>query len=82
VKPRSATTARLPDFVEPMKAKLVSSMPSGGDWIYEMQSASLSKVDLTARPYVRALNKRDLLTLVAAVNHEPGKGSWRFASAV
>jgi hypothetical protein len=50
-----------------MKAKLVGSMPSGGDWIYEMQSPSLSKVDLTARPYVRALNKRDLLTLVAAV---------------
>jgi hypothetical protein len=57
-------------------------MPSRGDWIYEMQSPSLSKVDLTARPYVRALNKRDLLTLVASVDHEPGKGSWRFASAV
>jgi bifunctional non-homologous end joining protein LigD len=25
----------LPDFVEPMKAKLVNSMPSSGDWIYE-----------------------------------------------
>ena len=81
MKPRSATTARLPDFVEPMKAKLVSSMPSGGDWIYEMQSGSLSKVDLTAR-LTSAPSTRDLLTLVAAVNHEPGKGSWRFASAV
>jgi bifunctional non-homologous end joining protein LigD len=36
VKSRSATAARLPDFVEPMKAKLVGSMPSG-DWIYEIK---------------------------------------------
>jgi hypothetical protein len=36
VKPRSATAARLPDFVEPMKAKLVSSMPTGG-WIYKIK---------------------------------------------
>jgi hypothetical protein len=25
--------------------------------------------------------KRDLWTFVAAVNHEPGKGWWQFASA-
>jgi hypothetical protein len=31
--PRSAT-ARLPDFIEPMKAQLVDSMPAG-DWIYD-----------------------------------------------
>jgi hypothetical protein len=37
VKPRSTTTARLPDFVEPMKAKLVASMRSGGEWIYEVK---------------------------------------------
>jgi ATP-dependent DNA ligase len=36
VKSRSATSARLPDFVEPMKAKLVDSMPTG-DWIYEIK---------------------------------------------
>jgi ATP-dependent DNA ligase len=36
VKSRSATPARLPDFVEPMKAKLVDSMPKG-DWIYEIK---------------------------------------------
>ena len=36
VKPRSATAARLPDLVEPMKAKLVSSMPTGG-WIYKIK---------------------------------------------
>jgi bifunctional non-homologous end joining protein LigD len=36
VKTRSSTPERLPDFVEPMKAKLVDSMPSG-DWIYEIK---------------------------------------------
>jgi bifunctional non-homologous end joining protein LigD len=36
VKPRSATSRRLPDFVEPMKAKLVSSMPNGA-WIFEVK---------------------------------------------
>jgi bifunctional non-homologous end joining protein LigD len=36
MKSRSSTSARLPDFVEPMKAKLVDSMPSG-DWIYEIK---------------------------------------------
>jgi ATP-dependent DNA ligase len=37
VKPRPANPAHLPDFVEPMKAKLVGAMPSGGDWIYEIK---------------------------------------------
>jgi ATP-dependent DNA ligase len=37
VKPRSATLARLPDFVEAMKAKLIESMPSGGAWIFEVK---------------------------------------------
>jgi bifunctional non-homologous end joining protein LigD len=37
VKSKPAASARLPDFVEPMKAKLVSSKPSGGDWIYEIK---------------------------------------------
>jgi ATP-dependent DNA ligase len=32
----SVASARLPDFVEPMKAKLVASMPAG-DWIYEIK---------------------------------------------
>jgi bifunctional non-homologous end joining protein LigD len=36
VKPHPATPALLPDFVEPMKAKLVGSMPSG-NWIYEIK---------------------------------------------
>jgi ATP-dependent DNA ligase len=29
--------SRLPDFVEPMKAKLVASMPSGGGCVYEIK---------------------------------------------
>src|ERR1700731_1715643 len=36
MKSRPATSARLPDFIEPMKAKLVDSMPLG-DWIYEIK---------------------------------------------
>ena len=32
----SATPARVPNFVEPMKAKLVDSMPTG-DWVYEIK---------------------------------------------
>jgi hypothetical protein len=32
----SATPAHLPEFIEPMKAKLVGSMPTG-DWIYEIK---------------------------------------------
>jgi ATP-dependent DNA ligase len=35
-KPRPVTP-RLPDFVEPMKAKLVGFMPPGGSWIYEIK---------------------------------------------
>jgi hypothetical protein len=37
VKSKPAASARLPDFVDPMKAKLVGLMPSGGDWIYEIK---------------------------------------------
>jgi ATP-dependent DNA ligase len=36
LKSKPATSSRLPDFVEPMKAKLVDSMPAG-DWIYEIK---------------------------------------------
>jgi hypothetical protein len=32
----NAAATRLPDFVEPMQAKLVDSMPPG-DWIYEIK---------------------------------------------
>src|SRR5260370_20842652 len=34
--PHSAASVRLPDFVEPMQAKLVDSMRPG-DWIYEIK---------------------------------------------
>jgi bifunctional non-homologous end joining protein LigD len=37
LKVRAAIPARLPDFVDPMKAKLVEAMPNGGDWIYEIK---------------------------------------------
>ena len=36
MKLHSVASARLPDFVEAMKAKLVASMPAG-DWIYEIK---------------------------------------------
>jgi bifunctional non-homologous end joining protein LigD len=36
VKANSAASAPLPDFVEPMQAKLVDSMRPG-DWIYEIK---------------------------------------------
>ena len=36
MKVNSGITAHLPDFIEPMKAKLVDSMRSG-DWIYEIK---------------------------------------------
>jgi hypothetical protein len=36
VKSGSDTSVRPPEFIEPMKAKLVDSMPSG-DWIYEIK---------------------------------------------
>ena len=36
VKPRTATPAALPDFVEPMQAKIVASMPAD-KWIYEVK---------------------------------------------
>jgi len=36
MKSHSTASARLPDFVEPMKAKLVASTPAG-DWIYEIK---------------------------------------------
>jgi len=48
----SATPARLPDFVELMKAKLVGSMPAG-NWIYEIKFdgyRALTLRALKARP--------------------------------
>ena len=36
MKSRSAASARLPDFVEPIKAKVVDSIRTG-DWIYKIK---------------------------------------------
>ena len=61
MKPRSATAARLPDFVEPMKAKLGSSMPTGG-WIYEIKFDGYRALALRGGNDTRVLsrNQKDL----------------------
>jgi bifunctional non-homologous end joining protein LigD len=62
VKSPTATSRRLPDFVEPMKAKLVSSMPSGGDWIYEIKFDGYRASALRGGSETRILsrNQKDL----------------------
>jgi len=62
VKARSANPARLLDFVEPMKAKLVESMPSGGDWIYEIKFDGYRALALRGGNEMRILsrNEKDL----------------------
>jgi bifunctional non-homologous end joining protein LigD len=61
MKSRSSTSARLPDFVEPMKAKLVDSMPSG-DWIYEIKFDGYRALALRGGSEARVLsrNEKDL----------------------
>jgi bifunctional non-homologous end joining protein LigD len=61
VKPRSAIPARLPDFVEPMKAKLVDFMPKG-DWIYEIKFDSYRALALRGGSETQILswNQNDL----------------------
>jgi len=60
VKPRSAAL-RLPDFVEPMKAKLVGSLPVGA-WIYQIKFDGYRALALRARGETRilSLNEKDL----------------------
>jgi bifunctional non-homologous end joining protein LigD len=62
VKPNPAISARLPDFVEPMKAKLVGSMPSSGDWIYEIKFDGYRALALRGGSEMRILsrNQKDL----------------------
>src|ERR1700761_3231922 len=62
LKSRSAETARLPAFVEPMKAKLVGSMPSGGGWIYEIKFDGYRALALRGDSETRVLsrNQNDL----------------------
>src|SRR5271166_2757217 len=61
VKSRSATSAGLPDFVEPMQAKVVGSMPTG-DWIYEIKFDGYRALALRGGSETRILsrNKKDL----------------------
>jgi bifunctional non-homologous end joining protein LigD len=58
---RSSSPARLPDFVEPMKAKLVSSMPTG-DRIYEIKFDGYRALAIRGGRETRILsrNQKDL----------------------
>ena len=60
-KARSAAPARLPDFVEPMKAKLVGSMRPG-KWIYEIKFDGYRALALRGGSETRILsrNEKDL----------------------
>ena len=57
----SAASARLPDFVEPMKAKLVDSVQPG-DWIYEIKFDGYRALALRGGSETRVLsrNEKDL----------------------
>jgi bifunctional non-homologous end joining protein LigD len=61
LKLKPPTPARLPDFVEPMKAKLVGSMPAGG-WIYEIKFDGYRALALHGDGETRILsrNRKDL----------------------
>ena len=62
MKPPSTSSVRLPDFVEPMKAKLVGSMQSGGDWIYEIKFDGYRALALRGSSETRIVsrNQKDL----------------------
>jgi bifunctional non-homologous end joining protein LigD len=59
---RSSTPCPLPDFVEPMKVKLVSSMPTSGEWIYEIKFDGYRALALRGGSETRILsrNQNDL----------------------
>jgi bifunctional non-homologous end joining protein LigD len=61
VKTHSAAPARLPEFIEPMRAKLVGSMPPG-DWIYEIKFDGYRAMALRGGSEMRILsrNQKDL----------------------
>ena len=56
VKSRPADSVRLPDFVEPMKAKLVDSMRPG-DWIYEIKFDGWRALALKGGSQARLLSR-------------------------
>jgi quinol monooxygenase YgiN len=57
VKSSSAIFASLPDFVEPMKAKLVDSMPSG-NWIYEIKFDGYRGLAMRGGSETRVLSRK------------------------
>jgi ATP-dependent DNA ligase len=61
IKPVKSTAARVPGFVEPMKAKLVDSMPTG-DWVYEIKFDGYRALALRGANETRVLsrNEKDL----------------------
>jgi bifunctional non-homologous end joining protein LigD len=61
VKKRSATSIRVPNFLDPMKAKLVDSMRPG-DWIYEIKFDGYRALALRGGDETRVLsrNEKDL----------------------
>jgi bifunctional non-homologous end joining protein LigD len=61
MKSKPAASAHLPDFVEPMKAKLVDSTPPG-DWIYEIKFDGYRALALRGGAEIRLLsrNQKDL----------------------
>ncbi len=61
MKLHSAASDGLPEFVEPMKAKLVESLPSG-DWIYEIKFDGYRALALRGGSEARVLsrNEKDL----------------------
>jgi bifunctional non-homologous end joining protein LigD len=62
LKSKPAASSHLPDFVEPMKAKLVGSMPSGGGWVYEIKFDGYRALALRGGSETRVLsrNQKDL----------------------
>src|SRR5208283_1588794 len=58
VKSRSATSAGLPDFVEPMQAKVVDSMRPG-DWIYEIKFDGYRALALRGGSETRVLSRSE-----------------------
>ena len=59
---KSATAARAPQFVEPMKAKLVDEPPRGSDWIYELKFDGFRALAIKDGKSVEVLsrNQKDL----------------------
>jgi bifunctional non-homologous end joining protein LigD len=74
VKSSSAASARWPDFVEPMKAKIVGSMPPG-DWIYKIKFDGYRALALRGGSETRLLsrNQKDLLEVNRAEERPSGK---------